>query len=333
MKDVATCQLMDAFCPLASTEEIDRLARVSAHEIEETLAFLGVTTEDRLEVRDHWSEFQASPDWMHRLASVLAMQNEQRGNPDAPSPIWDDMNVTTNGRLFYFYVVALDTAAALENFRRHNVPEHIITDSLSALRRHAAINRRVRGEAGVNAGWWLLLTLRGDLLHIGSLQYQLVHIGRGTFSPEPWYSAEEAASLGRGFQYDDESFGLHMPDGTDLSPQSIDRSLDEAREVLGALWPAQHRRLVTTQTWMLDDRLPSYLDASSNIVQFQRRFELVPHFHDDDFNVREFVFRDTETPLEQLAASSSVQRAVLEVLRTGGHWRDRAGWADFDQPK
>jgi GNAT-like C-terminal domain/N-acyltransferase N-terminal domain len=330
MSDLSTRQLMDAFCPLPSPEKVAELQAISSEVIKERLIELNVVDADVSEVTEHWNKFQESSEWLQRLAAVLALQDSQRGVADAPSAIWDDMNETTSGRLFYFYVVALDAQNAREYWRERSLPEHIIELSLTALGRHAAIHRRIHHNAGVNAGWWLLLTLRGDLVHMGSLQFQLVGLKYGTFSPEPWYNDDEAAARGPGFMKGDPSLGLHMPDRTDLSKAAIDRTLEEAREVLGRLWPARKKRLATTQTWMLDDRLGDYLPEESNIVQFQRRFELVPYFHDDDENVREFVFRDTTTPLDELVATSSVQRAVLDVLRNGGHWRDRSGWFVFD---
>jgi len=45
---------------------------------------------------------------------------------------------------------------------------------------------------------------------------------------------------------------------------------------------------------------------------------------DDD--TIEFVFRRPGVPLKDLPRESTLQRGVLEVLESGGHWHAAAGW-------
>ena len=178
----------------------------------------------------------------------------------------------------------------------------------------------------------MIPTLRAEMLQVGSLQFHRVNLGVGTLSPHPWYTEEEVATLGVGFRRGDPSAGIHIPEGADLSPQRLDETFARARQVLGAVWPVTQRRIATCQSWMLDDRLGGALAPTSRILGFQRRFTLLPRWMDDDEDAIEFVFRRPGAALADLPRSTSLERAILDVLMSGGHWRNRAGWLDFDGP-
>jgi hypothetical protein len=57
---------------------------------------------------------------------------------------------------------------------------------------------------------------------------------------------------------------------------------------------------------------------------------MLPVWHEDDEDVIEFVFRRPNVALEDLPRTTTLERAVVEVLRTGAHWRNKTGWFDFD---
>ena len=73
---------------------------------------------------------------------------------------------------------------------------------------------------------------------------------------------------------------------------------------------------------MLAERLP----ARSNIVAFQRGFTVVRDEQEADEATLIFVFEDPTRSLSDYPRSSSLQRAVLEQLESGGHWHGGRGW-------
>ena len=72
-----------------------------------------------------------------------------------------------------------------------------------------------------------------------------------------------------------------------------------------------------------------YLPEDSNIIAFQRRFELEPYEEpeglDCDVEVLRFVFRTLTTPLDQLPRDTVLQRAIVDHLKAGRHWYWRRG--------
>jgi GNAT-like C-terminal domain/N-acyltransferase N-terminal domain len=315
----------------APVETIARVRHLNGVALHRVLSDLEVANDDVREIVGHWDVFRRDDGWVSLLAALLNTVERQRGNPDALIPIWPDFNDEgPSGRYLYFYLFALGHDGLCEFLAGEGTPEPIIELTLTVLARHARTYRRKWGSIGVNAGWWMLLVLRGELLQIGSLQFHRVNLGVGTLSPSSWFDEKEATALGAGYRRGDPSLGIHIPDEVDFSPARLDATFDEARHVLGSVWPTEQRRLATCQSWLLDDRLAAILGETSNIVGFQRRFELLPIWENADEDIVDFVFRDPRSALGDLALTTTLQRAVVETLERGEHWRARAGWLDFD---
>jgi hypothetical protein len=283
------------------------------------------------ELIEHWDETRSSPRWAPLLAALVSCVERDRGNIDAPIPIWDDLDsYGPSGRLLYYYLFAVQVFELQAYYREHLVPDDVAEGTIRALARHGETHRQFHGSTGVDAGWWMMVILRGEILQIGALKFHLVHLDVGTLSPRPWLDASAQARHGEGFRSGDVSLGLHIPARTDLSPGAVDTSLERARSVLSALWPRTTRRLLTCQSWMLDERLVAALGEDSNIVSFQRRFNVIEPYEEDDANVAHFVFGRSPDELAQVRATSRLERTVLDALESGATWRNRTGWIEFD---
>ena len=329
--ETATLSLMGRFAGPAPSEVVERVRATSPIELAIALDRLQLAKSDVIELAGHWDDFRAEPTWVHLLASLVSTVERQRGDVDAPIPVWSDLDEAgVSGRLFYFYLFAL-CAEGLEGLlSSEGFPAPIIERTMGLLARKLAIHQRKWGTLGVDAGWWTMLALRGELIHVGSLQFHRETLGVGSLSPHPWYSENDVASRGVGFRRGDSSLGIHIPDGTDLSPVRLDATFDEARHVLGRSWPATQRRLATCQSWMLDDQLAKYLGDGSNILGFQGRFTMLPAWIENNEDALEFVFRSPQTRFEQLPRATSLQRAIIDIVERAGHSRIRTGWIDFD---
>ena len=322
---------MFEFAGPAAPESFDAIRGLDHERLSSTLADLGLGATVVDEVVGNWDAVRADDDWVALLASITSMVTRQRGHEDEPLAIWDDLDdLGANGRLFYFYVFALcarDTAGYLS---QRGAPQAVVDQTLGVLARHNAIHENKWGTPGVDAGWWMLPTLRGELVHVGALQFHLVHIGVGTFSPFPWYDAADAARRGPGFRRGDEILGVHIPQGADLSDFTLDYTFREARRVTEVIWPTTARRLATCQTWMFDDRIARHLAPTSRIRGFADRFTMVPGGCADDADVVEFVFRRPGVQLDELPVRTALERLVVETLSSGEHWISRCGWLDLD---
>ena len=331
VKNLDTLSRMVELLGPASDESRRRVRDVDAVEMAQRLSELHLPLQVNDELMAHWDETRRSSSWSSLLGALVSGVERDRGNIDAPIPIWADLDDHgPSGRLLYYYLFALQVRELRTWYATAHVPEDVSAATIGALARHGETHRLRHGSVGVDAGWWMLPILRGEILQVRSLKFHRVHLGVGTLAPQPWLSAEEAARRGEGFAQGDESLGVHIPARIDLSPEELDATFARASEVLSEVWPCRTRRITTCQSWMMDERLIDALGEHSRIVGFQRRFELIEPYADDVATAVYFIFGREVADVADLVATSRLQRYVLDVLASGGVWHNRTGWIDLE---
>jgi hypothetical protein len=214
---------------------------------------------------------------------------------------------------------------------------HVILASLDAIREcHRAfgvaddISRETLSHLGLAAGgtfgFWDWLRYTGWLYQVGRLQVTLLQLRLHPKEAGPlfWYDDETAARLNLPFRIGDPALSIHVPANETLSPEACEASIARMRTGFPG------RRVAVCTSWLLDDQLTEYLPADSNIVAFQRRFQLVPGARDDEeFMLRSVFGADRPKEIDALPRDTRLQRAVVDHLRAGKHWRLRTGWFEL----
>ncbi|WP_200305146.1 acyltransferase domain-containing protein [Streptomyces adelaidensis] len=224
------------------------------------------------------------------------------------------------GRYFpvFVFVAALPYVRAYH--RERGIPDDVSRRALADLGRGLVLYRRRYGVGGLMAPTWFSLHFHGELFQLGRLQFQRTRLG-GREGVAP---AASGLALGPG----EPCLDLHIPDyAGPLTPQACDRSLALARDFFPRHFPEERYTAACCHSWLLDPQLKRYLPADSNIVRFQERFRVGCGNGDpeDDLPVR-FVFGDPDLPVETLPRRTSLERAVGDHLRAGGHWYSGHGW-------
>ena len=239
-------------------------------------------------------------------------------------------HVGISGRCFWVWVYLAAVPALRRWHRQRGVDAGVSSDTIADLGRHIRLHRRRTGSVGFDEQFWMSLHFRGELFEIGRLQFNPHLLATGPAGPLFWYDAATIASLGDGFRPGAPALGVHIPESGPLTPAACDASFGAAREFFAALFPAQHYGVATCTSWLMDDQLLEYLDADSNIVRFQRRFDLVPGARDDDDSPLKFVFHKTLAELDQIVPHTRLEHAILDHLAAGKHWRVRTGSLRLD---
>jgi hypothetical protein len=263
---------------------------------------LAVDPRDAAEILTGWPSGDWPPELRWLLAKVVATVRADLGGaawlvpgPSLPrdrGPAWRHFYV-------YAYLALLNDARAYH--ARHGVPDDVSWTTLADLGRNLAIDRRMNGEGWPVMLQWLTLHVRGGIYELGRLQF---HRRR---TPES------------------RALSLHIPRSGPLTPDACDASFAWAREFFPRHFPDEPYDEVTCGSWLLDPTLAEYLPADSNILRFQRRFELLPGGEDGTEDFLRFVFGTIATPIEELTARTSLQRAGLAHLRAGRRWLNRTG--------
>jgi GNAT-like C-terminal domain/N-acyltransferase N-terminal domain len=241
----------------------------------------------------------------------------------APLPRWPPLprHLGAVGRLFYAYVFLAAVPDVRAWHRRRGIPDGVSWATLADFGRHLAVVRRLHGEPGADPPTWLRNHFRGALYQLGRLQFCRSRV---------WYEQAGLDRLGTGFRHGDPALDLHIPEAGPLSPDACDRALGSASGFFPRHFPQERYQLVICTSWLLDEQLGAYLAPTSNIMRFQRRFRPLPGFDvDGDEDILRFVFRRAAPALDELPRRTSLERAVVDHLRAGRHWKVRTGWFEL----
>jgi len=258
-----------------------------------------------------------------QLRSVIGDPDAMVWPPSLPSAL------DAAGRCFWVFVLMALAGDVRRWHGEQGIPDEVSWSTLADLGRHVARYRRRHGVTGLDSQGWLGLHSRGGLYELGRLQFNPYRLRTGMAGPLFWYEGGEAAARGPGFQPGDPVLGVHVPEGAPLAPERCDESFLAARSFFPRHLPARAGRVATCTSWLLDEQLAGHLPAASNILRFQRRFELVPGARDDDDGVFWFVFDRPVSALDELRPRTTLEHALVRHVREGGHWRLRTGWLEL----
>lgn len=222
-------------------------------------------------------------------------------------------------RYLYIYVFLATLPHVREFHRARNIPDDISRLTLADLGRQMAAHRWRHGIGGLDTAFWLVMHFTGALYELGRLQFNRGRLGNRT--------GHAIAAAGLPYGPRDACLGVHIPAFSGpLTPLACDDSFARARDFFARHFPEETYDLAVCHSWLLDSQLAEYLPADSNIVQFQRRFEVahVPDVNDED--TIWFVFGRVNPTLEDLPRRTALERAVIDHLKTGRHWHGGAGW-------
>ncbi|MFE9356600.1 acyltransferase domain-containing protein [Streptomyces olivaceoviridis] len=326
-----------------------------ADDLPALLLDLAVPHEDVNELVAQWRGLTGDPGMLRLLAECveeLFREPEDTGR----TPALPDLLASAPAELrdtFAVHVLLAALPRTQAHHRARGVPADVSRRTLADLGRHLAVHRRRHGRAGVHSWRWLVRHFRGELYQLGRLQFERARLGdhdaRVTaptgLDAEPGLDTapglgaaaglDAAPGLGAAAGLDaapgTPCLNLHIPDfHGPLTPSACDRSLALAREFFARCFPEERPVAVLCHSWLLDPQLRRYLPADSNILRFQERFRIARELSEPaDTEPVRFVFGDPDLPVATLPRRTSVERAVGDHLRAGGHWYIGHGWFPF----
>ena len=273
---------------------------------------LAIDEHDQQEILAAWPSPAVDFDIWRSLEDAYETLTKDLGGHaplELPGPPLDS---TPTARYFFVYVYL----AALSDVRRFHaqrrIPDEVSWATLSDLGRNLKRDRLLLGDGGLRTSGWLTLHFRGSIYELGRLQFNRRDATRARVGDSP--DAGEPA------------LDIHIPESGPLTPEACDDSLARAQPFFARHFTETPPRLGTCTSWLLDPQLADYLGPESNIIRFQRRFELIDESHDGDAAVLRFVFHRIAPNIDHLPQRTTLERAIVAHLREGRHWRDRTGW-------
>ncbi|MDP9275836.1 MAG: acyltransferase domain-containing protein [Chloroflexota bacterium] len=273
---------------------------------------LAIAPEDRQEILAAWPTPET--DWeiwrsLERAYDSLVKDLGGFAPLELPGPSVDS---TPLGRYFFVYVYLAALADARRFHRERHIPDEISWATLADLGRNLKRDRLLLGDGGLRTSGWLTLHFRGALYQLGRLQFNRTNV--------------RAAHVADAFREGDPALGVHIPESGPLTPEACDDSFAQAHHFFARHFPETPTQLAICTSWLLDPQLAEYLAPDSNVIRFQRRFNLVGHGYDGDADVLRFVFHRIAPNIDDLPQRTTLERAIVAHLSAGGHWKNRTGW-------
>jgi len=293
----------------------------SAEQLPEVLLELAVPHEDIDELVARRPGPELWPLLEHYTGIVVGGMGEI-DLPAPPDPLPDELGELRRYFPVYILLAALPHVRAYHHSR--GIPARVSWLTLTDLGRAMARHRRRHGTGGLELLSWLVLHFRGALYQLGRLQFQRARLNE--------VLGRAVAAAGLPYGPGDYALNIHIPGASGpLSPAACDASLRAAAGFFARHFAEERPAVATCHSWLLDGQLAGYLPAESNILRFQRRFHVVevPQDHGDDEILRH-VFVRVPDDLDDLPRTTTLDRAIVDHLRTGGHWYGVSGWLPLD---
>lgn len=148
---------------------------------------------------------------------------------------------------------------------------------------------------------WGSYFMKGKIIQVGRLQYEY---------------KENIPSVVREYKDGDYMY-IHIPKGHDLNPKEVNESLTKSREKIRMFFPEIEisKLQYCTKTWLLSDELKEILKQDSNIIQFQKKFQILEQIENiGDFLNFVFQERNKNISYEKLKEETTLQKKLKEML-------------------
>lgn len=116
---------------------------------------------------------------------------------------------------------------------------------------------------------------------------------------------------------EDKVITIHIPGGSKLTPESVDQSIAEADKFFSKCFAKFHFKAIVCQTWFLDTQLREILNDTSNMIKFQKRFDLVMAGDNNLHSLFEHVFGVNRTEIDDLKPMNKFQQDMVDRAKAG----------------
>lgn len=295
------------------------------HTARDLMAFCSARVEDQEAMLAARPDPTRDPDWWWLLRGSVG-ELRSRMDQTLPATGFQPWPTTARdagpiGMFLYAWAFLSVVPDVLELHRRRGIAESISRATLLDLGGVMNTHHQVTGDRGVGH-----FPLWGPPQSFSGINYT---IGRHAFT---------RADVAIGGSTIAHALMVHIPPFGPLHEAESRESINQAIEFFAEHFPEQPIAALVCKSWTLDPQLAEYLKPDSNLVRFQRRFQLLPHVpEDDESNGDREMMRhglDLEPPfdgpltdadLSQVPQDTTLQRAFVDHIRAGRHWHNRNG--------
>lgn len=180
-----------------------------------------------------------------------------------------------------------------EKYKQLQISDKIYIDTMKCFTRFANECKKRNGAYFFDRGWWTYRQISMKLFRVGVLEYEL---------------CQKEKEL---------MISMHIPSDSIFGKVQVDNSLKEAKEFLHQFYPLYDNAIFYCDSWLLSPALESLLSEESNILNFQKRFQIT-NVYEEANDFLEWLFQSPENvAYEQLPEHTSLQRKAKQWVLAG----------------
>ncbi|MGN1234474.1 MAG: acyltransferase domain-containing protein [Christensenellaceae bacterium] len=198
-------------------------------------------------------------------------------DPDGIKILWEQLNIVRD--------------FSWNEYKKRGISEDIFQATMKFCTRFLSEHHRNYGTYRYEWDWWFPRQMSLWEYRIGALEYELIE------------GAER-------------EIAVHIPSDADMREASIRRSLDDFYRFRKSYLAGWEDVPLTCDSWMLMPQLQELLGENSNIVAFQKRFQIDAIDREATWYMR-WIYPGHETVDESLPEQTRLQRELKKYLLTG----------------
>ncbi len=178
-------------------------------------------------------------------------------------------------------------------YEKRGISETIFVDTIKFCTRFIEEHYEIYGTYAFTWGWWFPRQISLREFRIGALEYEMIE------------------------QDEKKIINIHIPADADMRLDSLRKSYEDAREFFAKYFPEYAQSDMVCDSWLLSPVLAKLLSKNSNIVGFQKAFDLIRVDDTNDSSIR-WVYGRTDIPIHELPQYTSLQKKIKACLLEGG---------------
>ena len=192
-------------------------------------------------------------------------------------------------------VLTIELLAMIKTYERYkelNIDNSIFIDTMKCFKRFLLESKKKNNEYIFDRGWWVYRQLNMSLFRINDLEYELI---------------------------DNHTIDIHIPSDAKFRKEEVDKSLLEFKKFINKYFIEYKDARLYCDSWLLSPLLKEILNDKSNIISFQKRFDILNIDKEDKGYIIWVFNKNINTPIIELDEFTSLQRKIKELMKQNIH--------------
>ncbi|MCI9619975.1 MAG: DUF5596 domain-containing protein [Dorea sp.] len=209
---------------------------------------------------------------------------------------WKEMDGRYVWALEFYLKLAMDTYG---EYQERGYTDHVFDETFYDITIWCRECYRKHGVYGLDELWWLGQSVKMELFRLGRLQFEPILVKKDMKGREQTIQAGTKA------------LNVHIPEGEPLRIEACRESFLRAAEFFG-----KEYQVYVCDSWLLSPHLKEVLPETSNIIRFQKLFEITDVGYQYP-QAEQRIFGEILEDKRQYSENTTLQKRAKEYVLSG----------------